>query len=83
MLTYLAELPDLVISFDYKTNAIFLNKFAIYNIPVICITNSLNKNIINNMMYYLILNNNSLYSNLLIIYIFLNSISSNQKIINN
>ena len=83
LLTYLAELPDLVISFDYKTNAIFLNKFAIYNIPVICVTNSLNKNIINNMMYYLILNNNSLYSNLLIIYIFLNSIYLNQKVINN
>ena len=46
-------------------------------------TNSLNKNIINNMIYYLILNNNSLYSNLLIIYIFLNSIYLNQKVINN
>lgn len=82
-LTYLSNFPDLVISFDYKTNAIFLNKIVKYNVPVICYTNTLNKNIINNMMYYLILNNNSIYSNLIIIYLFFNNIFSNQKTLNN
>lgn len=83
LLTYLSVFPDLVISFDYKTNAIFLNKIKNYNVPVICITNSLNKNIINNFIYYLIINNNSIYSNLLIIYLFFNNITSTQKIIIN
>lgn len=80
LLSYLSCFPDLVISFDYKTNAIFLNKISKYNVPVICITNTLNKNIIHNKMYYLILNNNSIYSNLFIIYLIFNNISLNQKI---
>jgi len=67
--------PDAVISFDYKTNAIFLNKIVNYNVPVFCITNNLNKNIIENKMYYLILNNNSLYSNLILISLIFNQIS--------
>ena len=82
LLNYLSCFPDLVISFDYKANAIFLNKITKFNVPMICVTNSLNKNIINNMMYYLILNNNSIYANIIIIYLFFNNISHNQKIIN-
>lgn len=83
LLTYLSTFPDLVISFDYKSNAIFLNKIISYNIPIICVTNSLNKMIVNNSLYYLIINNNSIYSNLLIIYLFFNNITSNQKVITN
>ena len=70
--------PDAVISFDYKTNAIFLNKIVKYNVPVFCITNSLNKNIIENKIYYLILNNNSLYSNLILISLIFNHIATSK-----
>ena len=70
--------PDLVISFDYRTNAIFLNKLSKYNVPMICITNSLVKNIIQNKMYYLILNNNSLYANLIIMSLIFNTIYNNK-----
>lgn len=73
--------PDGIVSFDYKSNAIFLNKIVKYNIPVFCITNSLNTNIIENKMYYLILNNNSLYSNIIIIALIFNQIyKSKQKL---
>ena len=64
LINYLDNFPDLVISLDYKTNAIFLNKISNYNVPVICFTNLLNSNIINNMFYYLMFNNKSLYTNM-------------------
>ena len=70
--------PDAIISFDYKTNAIFLNKIVKYNVPVFCITNNLNKNIIENKIYYLLLNNNSLYSNLILISLIFNHISTSK-----
>lgn len=81
LLNYLICFPDLILSFDYKSNAIFLNKISKYNIPVISITDSLNINLIQNMFYYLIFNNNSIYSNILIIYLFFNNIFSNSKLI--
>ena len=45
---------------------------------MICITNSLVKNIIQNKMYYLILNNNSLYANLIIMSLIFNTIYNNK-----
>ena len=79
VLTYLDKFPDLVISFDYSTNAIFLNKISTFNVPIICITNLLNTNIITKQMYYLLINNNSLYINIILIYILFNSIQNNKK----
>ena len=79
VLTYLDKLPDLVISFDYQTNAIFLNKISTLNTPIICITDLLNTNIITKQMYYLLINNKSLYINIILIYIFFNSIKNNKK----
>lgn len=79
ILTYLKFFPDLVISFDYQANAIFLNKISTYNTPIICFTDLLNNNIISKQMYYLLINNNSLYINILLIYIIFNSINSNKK----
>lgn len=80
LFNYLNQFPDLIISFDYKNNAIFLNKIFKYNIPIICVTNTLNKFLVQNQIYYLILNNNSIYANLLIIYLFFNNIYINRKI---
>lgn len=79
VLTYLDKFPDLVISFDYQTNAIFLNKISTFNTPIICITNLLNTNIITKQMYYLLINNKSLYINIILIYILFNSIKNNKK----
>ena len=79
VLTYLDKFPDLVISFDYSTNAIFLNKISTFNVPIIFITNLLNTNIITKQMYYLLINNNSLYINIILIYILFNSIQNNKK----
>lgn len=70
--------PDAIISFDYRTNAIFINKIVQYNVPVFCITNSFNKNIIEKNIYYLILNNNSLYSNLILISLLFNHIATSK-----
>lgn len=81
LLTYLNTLPDLVISFDYQINAIFLNKISKYNVPVLCFTNSLNTNIITNMFYYSIINNKSLYTNIILIYIIFNNIWTYKKIL--
>lgn len=81
LLSYLETFPDLVVSFNYKDNAIFLNKIANYNVPVLCFTNLLNTNIINNMFYYLIFNNKSIYTNIILIYIIFNNIWSYKKII--
>ena len=79
ILTYLDKFPDLIISLDYQVNAIFLNKISIFNTPIICITDMLNTNIITKQMYYLLINNKSLYINILLIYIFFNSIQNNKK----
>ncbi|MBR2055541.1 MAG: hypothetical protein IJ970_00610, partial [Mycoplasmataceae bacterium] len=79
VLTYLDKFPDLVISFDYQTNAIFLNKISTFNTPIICITDLLNTNIITKQMYYLLINNKSLYINIILIYILFNSIKNNKK----
>ena len=79
ILTYLDKFPDLIISLDYQVNAIFLNKISIFNTPIICITDMLNTNIITKQMYYLLINNNSLYINIILIYIFFNSIQNNKK----
>ena len=65
----------------YKTNDIFLNKISNYNVPVICFTNLLNSNIINNMFYYLMFNNKSLYTNIILIYLIFNNIWSYKKIL--
>lgn len=81
LINYLDNFPDLVISLDYKTNAIFLNKISNYNVPVICFTNLLNSNIINNMFYYLMFNNKSLYTNIILIYLIFNNIWSYKKIL--
>ena len=80
-INYLDNFPDLVISLDYKTNAIFLNKISNYNVPVICFTNLLNSNIINNMFYYLMFNNKSLYTNIILIYLIFNNIWSYKKVL--
>ena len=74
VLKYLKSFPDLIISFDYQTNAIFLNKLVKYNVPTICFVDTLNKNIVDNMIYYLLINNNSIYANILIIYLIFNNI---------
>ena len=81
LINYLDNFPDLVISLDYKTNAIFLNKISNYNVPVICFTNLLNSNIINNMFYYLMFNNKSFYTNIILIYLIFNNIWSYKKIL--
>ena len=75
----LKKFPDLVISFDYKANMYFLMKLAHFNVPVICFTDFLSRNIVNNMFYYLIINNNSLYINIMLIYFVFNSISNNKQ----
>lgn len=79
LLHYLTKFPDLVISLDYKTNAIILNKFQHYNVPVLCLTNLLNMNIVLNKMYYVIFNNKSLYSNIIVLYMLFNTIKNNKK----
>lgn len=81
LLTYLKKLPDLVISFDYKTNAIFINKITQYNVPVICFTNILNQNIIMNKLYYVIFNNKSIYANIIILYLVFNNIAKHKFIV--
>ena len=43
----LKKFPDLVISFDYKANMYFLMKLAHFNVPVICFTDFLSRNIVN------------------------------------
>ena len=57
----------------------FLMKLAHFNVPVICFTDFLSRNIVNNMFYYLIINNNSLYINIMLIYFVFNSISNNKQ----
>lgn len=78
LITYLEKFPDLTISFNYKTNAIFLAKIAQYNVPVICFTNMLNKNIIINKLYYVIFNNKSIYANIIMLYLVFNNISKHK-----
>lgn len=75
----LKKFPDLVISFDYKANIYFLMKIAHFNVPVICFTDFLSRNIVNNMFYYLIINNNSLYINIMLIYLIFNNINNNKQ----
>lgn len=79
LIRYLEIFPDLVISFDYKTNSVFLNKIKFYNVPIICFTNLLNKSIVENMMYYLVFNNTSFYSNLMVIYLVFDIINKYKK----
>lgn len=73
------KFPDLVLSLDYKSNYHFLLKCMDFNIPIICITDFLNKNIVSNMYYYLIINNNSFYINILLIFLIFNYIDSSKK----
>lgn len=78
LLHYLTTFPDLVISLDYKANAIILNKFQHYNVPTLCLTNLLNTNIVLNKMYYVIFNNKSIYSNIIVLHILFNTIKTNK-----
>ena len=54
------------------------NKLKTYSDNITKNTNSLNKNIIENKIYYLILNNNSLYSNLILISLIFNHIATSK-----
>mgnify|MGYP000004692476 CR=1 FL=1 len=79
LFSFLQTFPDLVISLNYHENAIFLNKLANYNVPIICITNFCNRNLIKKLMYTIIINNTSIYTNLLIYYLIFNQILQTKK----
>lgn len=71
--------PDLIISTNSLTNQNFLHKIRNYNIPTICLTSNLN--LINQTMYTLILNNQSLYSNLIFYTLIFKQIQQTKKIL--
>lgn len=71
--------PDLIISTSSLTNQKFLHKIRNYNIPTICLTSNLN--LINQTMYTLILNNQSLYSNLIFYTLIFKQIQQTKKIL--
>lgn len=71
--------PDLIISTNSLTNQKFLHKIHNYNIPTICLTSNLN--LINQTMYTLILNNQSLYSNLIFYTLIFKQIQRTKKIL--
>lgn len=77
LLKTLSYFPDLVISTNTQINKNFLNKLNNYNIPTICMTS--NVNLLQQSMYTLILNNQSLYSNLLFYTLIFNQIRQTKK----
>lgn len=79
LLSFLQTFPDLVISFNYRENAIFLNKLVTYNVPILCITNFCNQNLITKLMYTIIINNTSIYTNLIVYYLIFNQIRQTKK----
>lgn len=81
LLSFLQTFPDLVISFNYRENAIFLNKLSTYNVPILCITNFCNQNLITKLMYTIIINNTSIYTNLIVYYLIFNQIRQTKKIL--
>jgi ribosomal protein S2 len=77
---YMRYFPDLIICLDYNANSIFLNKIKYLNIPLICFTDILYKDLIFDFYFLIILNTKSFYSYFIILYIIMNTINNCNKI---
>lgn len=74
----LKYLPDLIISTNvYSLTSSFINEITMYNIPLICVTHDID--FIQKSIYTLIINNQSLYSNLILYTLFFNQILQTKK----